>query len=64
MVAAESLVRWVTSRIHWMAVSVIVYSVKGMLLWENLLSFVWMVMDRGASGVGLMTGIWVTWILP
>ena len=56
-VAAESLVKWVANRIRWVAVLVIVYLVKGVFLWENLLSFGWMVMERGASEVGLMTQV-------
>ena len=64
MVAAESLVKWVANRICWVAVSVIDYLVKRMFLWENLLSFGWMVMERGASEVGLMTQVWVPWVLP
>ena len=64
MVAIESLVRWVANRIHWVAVSVIVYLAKGVFLWENLFLFGWMVMERGASEVGLMTQVWVPWVLP
>ena len=64
MVAAEGLVRLVANRICWVSVSVIVYLVKGMFLWENLLSFGWMVMERGVSEVGLMTQVWVPWVLP
>ena len=44
MVAAESLVKWVANRIHWVAVSVIDYLVKRMFLWENSLAIGWMVM--------------------
>ena len=64
MVAAESLVKWVANRICWVAVSVIDYLVKRMFLWVTLLSFGWMVTERGESEVGLMTQVWVRWILP
>ena len=47
-----------------MAVSVIVYLVKRIFLWENLVLFGWMVMERGSSEVGLMTEVWVPWVLP
>ena len=50
MVAAESLVKWVANRIRWVAVWVIDYLVKRMFLWVTLLSFGWMVMERGEKG--------------
>ena len=47
-----------------MAVPVIDCLVKGMFLRENLLAFGWMDMEREAKEAGLMSGIWVPWILP
>ena len=64
MIAARRLVKRVANRICCVAVPVTDYLVKGMLLREDLLVFCWMDTGREAREVGLISGIWVQWVLP
>ena len=64
MIAAKRLVKRVANRIRCVAVPVIDCLVKGMFLRENLLAFCWMDMGREAREAGLMSGVWVQWVLP